>query len=462
MKIIQSKYFKFSVATFLFLLFVIWDKNAWLLLGIPVIFDFYVSKKVNWTFWKKRGVKNSTLVEWLDALIFAVIVVTFINIYFFQNYKIPTGSMEKSLLIGDHLYVSKLTYGPKGINTPLSFPFTQHTMPFTTGTKSFLDWIKWPYKRLAGFRHVKNDDVVVFNFPEGDTVVVEMQAQSYYGITRDFASQIHDYDLQNGSPLKSKAEYLQEGRKYVWDNYHIVTRPVDKQDNYIKRCVAIPGDTLRIIHGWVYINGHAQKVIPGIQYRYRISTNGAGINPKILEKLGIAKEDIMRDDASTYEIPLTSVNANKIRLFNDVKSVVRMEKTAGEYNEAVFPHDAHFPWNEYNFGPLWIPKKGATVKLTLTNLPLYYRIICVYENNQLEVKGNNIYINGKLAKTYTFKMDYYWMMGDNRDDSLDSRFWGFVPEDHIVGSPKFIWLSLDKDKSFLAKIRWNRLFVGVH
>jgi len=421
----------------------------------------YVSKKVNWSFWKKRGVKNSAWIEWLDALIFAVIAVTLINIFLFQNYKIPTGSMEKSLLIGDHLYVSKVAYGPKIPNTPLSFPFSQHTLPFTKNTKSYLEWIKLSYKRLKGFGEVKRNDVVVFNFPAGDTVVVQMQAQSYEQIIRGQAQMLKDRDKMSGISLKQENEYYSLARKLIWNRYDIVVRPIDRRDNYIKRCIAIPGDTLKIINHQIYINGIKQTYPDELQFKYRVITNGQRINPIILERMGINMDDVDAYSISDYVIPLTVENVEKIRSFSNVDTIIRIMKPPGAYANYVFPHDPKFQWNEDNLGPLYVPEKGVTIELTLDNLPLYKRIIGLYEKNNLFVKENKIYINGKEVNSYTFKMSYYMMMGDNRHDSADSRFWGFVPEDHIVGKPKFIWLSLDKNKRFLNKIRWSRMFSGI-
>jgi signal peptidase I len=463
-KATRINYIKFAIVAVLYTLWVIWVGSYWLIIGLAVIFDLYVSKKVNWTPWKKRYEKNSAVVEWIDAIIFAVLAVTFINIFFFQNYKIPTGSMEKSLLIGDHLYVSKLKYGPKIPNTPLAFPFAQHTLPLTKSTKSYLEWIKLPYKRLAGFGKVKNDDIVVFNFPEGDTVVaepIEYQAQSYYAIIRNFAGLYKMNDRDAKLPLKSEREYYSIGREHVWNKtgWTIKVRPVDREDNYIKRCVAIPGDTLNIVDGQVYINGKAQKHFERMQFKYVVQTDGSPINPKVFEKLGIYNSDLEYNSMfNNYLVPLSASNAQALGKLANVKSVTRVLNKKGEYADYIFPHDSLYKWNEDNFGPLWIPRKGATINLSAANISIYERIIDVYEGNKLEIKGNEIYINDKPANSYTFQLDYYFMMGDNRHSSADSRFWGFVPEDHIIGAPRVIWLSLDKEKSFPANIRWNRMF----
>ena len=439
---LKNKYFKFSFAALIFILWVIWIGNYWLLFGIAVIYDIYVSKKVNWAFWKKRGIEReqrSKFIEWVDALIFAVIAATLIRMFFIEAFTIPTSSMEKTLLVGDYLFVSKVSYGPKLPNTPLSFPFAHHTMPLTKSTKSYLEWLKLPYKRLAGLSDINRNDIVVFNFPEGDTVVVQIQDQSYYALIR------------------------QLGRNYLWNNYDIVVRPVDKRENYIKRCIAIPGDTLKVIHSQLYINGKkSPNFRKKLQYNYLIVTNGTRINPKVLEKLDIAKDDIHLYSNSKYELPLTIENVKKIKKFTNVKSVTKIEKPKEYVADYVFPHSTEYKWNEDNYGELIIPKKGVTIKLTLKNLPFYERLISLYENNDLKVKDNKIYINQTEASEYTFKMNYYFMMGDNRHNSADCRFWGFVPEDHIVGKAVFIWLSLDKDKRFLKKIRWRRMFRMIH
>jgi len=442
--LLNSKWFKFGLVGAIYLLWVIWLNNYWWLIGIGVIYDIYITEKVHWSFWKKKNPvdgKQTKIVEWVDAIIFAVIAATFIRMFFIEAYTIPTSSMEKSMMVGDYLFVSKTAYGPKMPNTPVSFPFVHHTMPFSTTMKSFSTIINNPYRRIAGFGKVKNDDVVVFNFPEGDTVSVNLkQTSSYYELVRMY------------------------GRDRVWSDKRtfgdIIYRPVDKRENYIKRCIAIPGDSLQIVNGKVYVNGKPQKEIPGIQYKYLINTNGTAINNDVLEKLDIPRSEIEESD-SRYIIPLTAEQFKKMDALKIVQSKDRSLFPFDYCDPAIFPHDPKFPWNIDNFGPIWIPQKGVTINLSLENLPLFERIIDVYEENDLQVKDSTIYINGTPTSTYTFKMDYFWMMGDNRNNSADSRYWGFVPEDHVVGKASFVWLSLDKNKSFFSKIRWNRFFMSV-
>jgi signal peptidase I len=453
----SRKHIRFAIAAILYILVVIWIGNYLLLLGLGIIFDLYITEKVNWTFWKKRNGKNSAFIEWLDALIFAVVAVTLINIFLFQNYRIPTPSMEKSLLVGDYLFVSKLAYGPRLPNTPIAFPFTQHTMPLTKG-KSWSNLVIWPYKRLAGGGKVKNNDPIVFNFPAGDTVVVEEQATSYYEIVRRNASDLKIRDSYNGITSKPENYYLQMARKEVWEKYTVIYRPVDRRDNYVKRCIGIPGDSVTIRAGVLYVNG---KIVPDNntqQNTYVVGTNGTTINPKAFERMNISRSD-QTMSGSAYLLPLTKANAEAISRFSNVTEVSPILEREGVYAPYIFPYNPVYGWNEDNYGPIWLPVKGATVKLDTSNLCLYERIIDVYENNDLRVDGSTIFINNVASDSYTFKMGYYWMMGDNRHNSADSRYWGFVPEDHVVGTPKFIWLSLDKEAKGLNKIRWKRLFM---
>jgi signal peptidase I len=458
--ILSNKSFRFSIIAIIYFLVVIWIGNYWLLIGLAILFDVYVSEKVNWTFWKKRNGKNSAFVEWLDALIFAVIAVTLINIFLFQNYRIPTPSMEKSLLVGDHLFVSKLAYGPRMPNTPLAFPFTQNTLPLTKG-QSWSNLIHWSYKRLAGTGKVKNNDPIVFNFPAGDTAILEMTSPDYYELLRRTARDLKARESNSSRVVKSDSYYLHLARNEIQSKYTIVYRPVDRRDNYVKRCVGIPGDSLKIISGVLYVNGKTVLENQMQQTTYTVQTNGTTINPKAFERMNINRSDQTMISGSAYFLPLTRTNADMIKRFSNVIDVSPIIEKKSEFAPHIFPYNPVYGWNEDNYGPIWIPVKGVTVRIDTSNLCLYERIIDVYENNDLKVECDKIYINNELTDSYTFKMDYYWMMGDNRHNSADSRYWGFVPEDHVVGKPKFIWLSLDKEAKGLNSIRFRRLFMNV-
>lgn len=459
-----KQWLKFAFAAIACVLFSIWADAYWVLLLIPVFLEIYVTKYVNWGKWKE--VNNPILrwfAEWTDAIIFALVAVYVINIYFFQNYKIPTSSLEKSLLVGDMLFVSKLSYGPRSPITPIAFPLEHNTF---LGGKSYLDHPECEYKRLKGFGQVEHDDIVVFNFPVGDTVALKMQNPDYYKL-------VHIY-----------------GRDFVWSHPEkfgeIIYRPIDRRENYVKRAVALPGDSLQIIKGDVYVNGKKQKEIPGLQYNYFVEMKSK-IEDRAFESLGISLDDRMlinprreayqvladmgyeMDEEARmnfiYRLPLTKEAYTRVSKFKNLISITKEpDGIMGE--DKTFPLNMKTGWTRDDYGPIWIPKKGATVKLSIENLPLYELIIRNFEHNVLEVKDGSIFINGASVDSYTFKYDYYWMMGDNRHNSADSRYWGFVPEDHIVGKPIFIWLSFDKDKpilsGLLSEVRWNRIFKMVH
>ncbi len=435
----HNKWARMTFWSILYLMWVIWLGNYWWLLGLAVIFDHHITRKVKWLFWKKdykEGEKRNAFLDWLDAIIFAVVFVTFINIFFFQAFKIPSSSMESSLLTGDHLFVSKLTFGPRLPETPLTIPFT-HNVIF--GKESYSTLLHNDYRRLKGFRNVERGDYVVFGFPDGDTILTKAPADDYYTVCRFYGK---DYAVKAYGPVK--------------------VRPSDKKDHYVKRCVAIHGDTLSVKDGRVYINSEAQEVWPGVQTTYTVVTDGSRINYKLLEKIGLNISELQYDETlpGYPQMPLTSSMLDAVKSCANVVSIEeQVDVYPPDYPDSylmLFPYSEKFRWTRDNYGPIWIPEAGKTVKLNSDNMPLYERLIRVYEKNDLKVADGKIFINGVETDEYTFKQDYYFMMGDNRHNSLDSRYWGFVPEDHIVGRPALIWLSTDANRKFPFNIRWNR------
>ena len=436
----KNRWTRFTIASIIYiLLFVIWPGNAWMLLGELLVFDYYISRLFYRYVWRHnealcaRSRIYNAIYGWVDAIVWAVVAATLIHLFIFQLYKVPTSSMEKTILVGDYLYVSKLSYGPQVPNTPLSMPFVHNTMPFSQSKKSYSEAIKWPYHRLKGLKPIRRNDVIVFNFPAGDTVLLENQAVTYYDVLREYQTTFGD----------------KEGRRRLYSDYTVVARPVDKRENYIKRCVGMPGDTISIVDTELYVNGVMQEPIPTKEYIYFVHCT-APFSQYALNNLGITEYS---GSTPYYYMAMTDEAAEHVRGMSNVISVTRYN--VRESSTDIFPNDASYTWTQDNFGPLWIPYKGATVVLNTENLPLYRRIIEKYEGNELEVRGNEIFINGEKADTYTFRMNYYWMMGDNRHNSADSRFWGFVPEDHIVGKASFIAFSKGLDGE---GIRWSRLF----
>lgn len=393
---------------------------------------------MNWKFWKKNTQakkKKSAGREWLDAIIFAVIAATIIRVFFIEAYTIPTGSMERSLLTGDFLFVSKVNYGARVPMTPVAFPFAHHTMPIIN-TKAYYDGVQWKYRRLPGLSEIKRNDVVVFNFPEGDTVALENQAPSYYQLERAF------------------------GKAQLEQQYTIVSRPVDKRENYIKRAVGIAGDLIRMKDGVVYVNGKAEPLENTGQMSYLLELKTADINYNIFQNYDVDMGEMTQLSPTQLVLNATPLQIAEIKKLDFIAST--RFYTAQQKDEEIFPQSPKHPNNLDNFEEMRIPKKGMTMTLDSLNAAYYYRVIRTYEGNKVEIKGNDWYINDKLSKTYTFKMDYYWMMGDNRHRSLDSRYWGFVPEDHVVGKALFIWMSWNDQGSFFSKIRWSRLLKGIH
>ena len=399
-----------------------WKSLGWLVL-LPLIIDAFTTKYINYSWWRKyKDTKPAlyTVCSWVDAIVFALVAVYFINLYIFQNYQIPSSSLEKTLRVGDFLYVSKMAYGARVPQTPLSMPLVQHTMPKWLGEgKSYLDKPHWDYKRLAGWTSPQKGDIVVFNFPAGDTVCLKMQNPDYYSLK-------HYY-----------GEALIHQRKDVFGE--IVTRPVDRRENYVKRCVGTPGDSLQIIDNVIYVNGEREPEKEGLQLNYFVQTDGHIFSSKYLEKLGISIADRIQVDGTTWHFPLTKAMKDELGKNPHVLAIaIEPEERGG----AVYPL-GHNTWTRDNYGPIYIPRKGDKIMITEDNYWVYKRIADAYEFQPM-----------RIGEEYEFAMDYYWMMGDNRHNSADSRYWGFVPEDHIVGRPVFIWLSIDKDKK---SIRWNRL-----
>ena len=381
-------------------------------------YNYYLNYVANVNYIEDRSLKPRTeLGEWISSIAFAIIAATLVHTYVMQPYTIPTSSLEKSLLVGDFLFVSKFHYGARTPMTPIAAPMVHDTLPLIN-VKSYLRFPQLPYFRFFAMQEVNRTDIVVFNWP-ADTL----------------------YNM-----------YKTADKRY--------DKPIDKKTNYVKRCVGIPGDSLSIKDGIVYVNG---KILPmpersKPQYSYTVTTDGTSFDPTYLSKELNITDGVYQSTQNTFYFrALTDESSNRLRQNPIVKSVVR--NISHEPEAAIFPYNTN--WNLDNFGPVYIPKKGATVALNAQSLPFYKKIISEYENNELKVNGNEIRINGEIAKTYTFKQNYYWMMGDNRHNSLDARYFGYTPEDHIVGKPVFIWMSLDPNGKGLNKIRWDRMFTTV-
>ena len=455
---------KFIAVLLCYLLFLYWVKSWWGLLVIPFIYDVYITKKIKWQWWKEAEGPVKFVMSWVDALVFALVAVYFINLFFFQNYVIPSSSLEKSLLTGDYLFVSKVSYGPRIPETPLTMPLTQHTMPLFQ-CKSYIEWPHWDYRRVKGLGKVQLNDIVVFNYPAGDTICSDPRYQAYdfYQMCYQIGYQVYperpnpDSLTQEQLPQYFNTIY-QAGRQAIVQNQQeygmIDTRPTDRRENYVKRCVGLPGQTLQIKDRIIYINGQANKEPDNVQYTYHVKLKQR-LDDDTMKELGITMEDLMSLNTQGY-MPLTNHAVQELRKRKDLVESIGLNTDASDLD--IYPLNGNMHWTRDNYGPIWIPAKGQSIELTLKNLPIYERPIRTYEGNKLEVKDGKIYINDQVATKYTFKMDYYWMQGDNRHNSLDSRYWGFVPEDHIVGKPIFIWWSSDPDRHGFSGIRWNRLF----
>lgn len=476
----RTRWIRFAVVSLIFFFWVAWLENAWVLLVYPLLFDIYITGYIPLSWWKtSKNKATRTVMSWVDSIVYALILVYFIFAFVGQNYKIPTSSLEKTLLVGDYLWVNKMSYGPRVPQTPLHFPLCQNTFPIIN-VKSYFDEPQFAYHRLKGLRKVERNDIVVFNYPAGDTVSFNVQNPDYYTICYKIGENALQQQAAMGGEVPAAVpgsyEYAQlcmsYGRKYVASDKaqfgDIIYRPVDRRENYVKRCIGLPGDYLRIKDNIIYINGQPLKEPVNVQYNYYIRTNGAAIGDDQWEDAGVSIADRPQPQEINYNgqknlvypVPLTKAMVDKFRTLPFVEEVTRIPATE---EMPMYPITKNYGWTRADYANnlskgLWIPKKGVTLMLNMANLPIYERCIKNYEGNSLEVRDGKIFINGAATDRYTFKMDYYWMMGDNRDNSADSRYWGFVPEDHIVGTPMFVILSVDSDKGFLSGIRWNRLF----
>jgi signal peptidase I len=452
-----SRWIRFAIVCAIFIGWVAWLGSWWVLIFLPLLFDIYITGYIPFTWWKNsKNAAVRTIMSWVDAIVYALILVYFVFAYVGQNYEIPSSSLEKTLLVGDYLWVNKMAYGPRVPMTPVHFPLVQNTLPIIN-TKSYLENPQWKYHRLKGLGKVETGDIVVFNFPAGDTVALKMQNPDYYTLIKYFGwDAVHTYKEKFGE---------------------VIYRPVDRRENYVKRAVGLPGEWLSIKDGEIYINDSLQKMPENAQFNFYFQAKHP-LTERIWEELGIAVDDrnevgITSDDIESlrtlgftvnadgsvppiYVSPLSHAMYENLLKHPSIGRVMKMPAPSGEF---LFPDLISNNWTRSDYGPVWIPRKGATLHITPENWPMYERVIRNYEGHtDSYVKDGKVYVDGKETQYYTFAMDYYFMMGDNRDNSLDSRYWGFVPEDHIVGKPMKVLISFDKDKGlFNGGIRWNRI-----
>lgn len=476
---------------------------------MPYLYFAYLGFNKDIKYFGVSDIKSESafIKHWADPIIFAVVAASIIRGFFFEAFTIPTSSLEKSLMVGDFLFVNKVCYGAKVPQTPIAFPFAHHTLPFTESTKSYLEWIKIPYFRLPGYSKPKNGEIVVFNYPDGDSVALGMQNMSYYQLVREIAANIK---MEEGGQ-KPDHVYQEQAWNYVNSPQKpfgaITGRPIDKREHYVKRCVGIAGDKLEIKAGEVYINDKKQEMPEHAQHHYIVATKGNMFgdnmqnknreqvlsNAELLEQYDIYVTEASRiesphdtaaikipNDTAFYNLNMPADVANKIKQLPGVFYVYKEIEAKGHRDPRIFPHNKSYAWNNDHFGPLILPSEGMTIKIDTGNISLYEKMLSTYDDgiHQITKSGAQVLYDGKPITSYTFKQGYYWMMGDNRHNSADSRSWGVVPFDHVVGRPVFVWFSMKDPKnnpisgksvlgsltknSHEGKFRWNRFmsYVG--
>lgn len=428
----------FIITALILTLLVLWTRFWFLLVLLPVFFDLIITRKIDWTL-RRYGLPAfvQSTIEWMAVILVAIVISFSVKVLMVEAYKIPTPSMESTLLAGDYIFVSKLAYGPRLPETPLAIPFYHNKLP--SGKRSYSERIKLPYRRLKGISKVKRGDIIVFNFPQGDTMVVQYPGQNYYSLVRQY------------------------GREYIKSQFDLISHPVDKRENYVKRCVGLPGDTIQITDGDLYVNQKLRPPIPTQKFKYYVTTNGEPLGEEILDSLNIQATSVSYNPVNSLHVLfLEEQYVDALKSFPSVRSIKRyVEPMLSFQNQEIFPHSPNYRWTGDSFGPLVIPARGDSVSLDLINLPLYRRIIDVYEGNDLKIRDGRIFINDSLAESYTFKMDYYFVMGDNHHNSADSRFWGFVPRDHLLGKAVVVWFSVEPDKTILDGLRKERIFRSI-
>ena len=414
----------------------------------PYLYFAYLGFSKDITYFGVKDIKSesSFIKNWADPIIFAVIAASIIRGFFFEAFTIPTSSLEKSLMVGDFLFVNKICYGAKVPQTPIAFPFAHHTLPFTTATPSYLEWIKLPYMRLPGYSKPKNGEIVVFNYPDGDTITTgTQQFTSYYEMVRRYGYQ----NMNNPNfVIDLGGMTIRNGKK--------IGRPVDKREHYVKRCVGIAGDKLEIKDGELFINDKKQAMPEHAQHFYDVKINNRQltIDEEFLDGHDIYVTEVypkgyIGEDTTVFSFNMPIDVAEQIKNTPGVITVKKQIAPKGEYIESIFPHNARFPWNNDNFGPITLPKEGMTISIDTNNFYIYEKMLNTYDDgiHQVKILGSQVLYDGKPITSYTFKQGYYWLMGDNRHNSADSRSWGVVPFDHVVGRPVFVWLSIKDPKN---------------